>query len=55
MVASLCHFKRQQILNQAIRSAKLPCRQSRGADMIRFDNKVVLVSGGARGQDAAEG
>src|ERR1044072_7734294 len=25
-----------------------------GADMARFDNKVVLVSGGARGQGAAE-
>jgi 3alpha(or 20beta)-hydroxysteroid dehydrogenase len=26
----------------------------RGTDMARFDNKVVLVSGGARGQGAAE-
>src|SRR3954449_13208455 len=46
--------RHQQILNQAVRSARLPSRRSGGADMARFDNKVVLVSGGARGQGAAE-
>src|SRR4051812_3862339 len=46
--------QQRQILNQAIRSARLPCQSSGEADMARFDNKVVLVSGGARGQGAAE-
>src|SRR6266851_7567583 len=40
--------------NQAVRSAKLSLLVIGGADMARFDNKVVLVSGGARGQGAAE-
>src|SRR5271167_4550508 len=31
-----------------------PYWKSGEADMARFDNKVVLVSGGARGQGAAE-
>src|SRR4029078_6067143 len=31
-----------------------PCVGKRGTDMARFDDKVVLVSGGARGQGAAE-
>src|SRR5436853_6874163 len=40
--------------NQDVRSAKLSLLVIGGADMARFDNKVVLVSGGARGQGAAE-
>src|SRR5438445_13171069 len=40
--------------NQAVRSAKLSLSVIGGANMARFDNKVVLVSGGARGQGAAE-
>src|ERR1700730_8767324 len=43
-----CHFE------PGGRSAQLRCWQSGRADMARFDNKVVLVSGGARGQGAAE-
>src|ERR1041384_5176642 len=35
-------------------TAKLSLLVIGGADMARFDNKVVLVSGGARGQGAAE-
>src|SRR6202011_3050679 len=46
-------------LNQQIFEPGRPiCQTSllviEGADMARFDNKVVLVSGGARGQGAAE-
>src|SRR5678816_3830229 len=42
------------VLDQAFRSAKLLVGNRGEADMARFDNKVVLVSGGARGQGAAE-
>ena len=45
---------KSDLLNQAVRSAKLSLLVIGGADMARFDNKVVLVSGGARGQGAAE-
>src|SRR3979411_1049696 len=42
-------------VTKCVRSAKLPLSAiGGGADMARFDSKVVLVSGGARGQGAAD-
>lgn len=44
----------QQILSQGGRSAKLSLDNRGGTSMARLDKKVVLISGGTRGQGAAE-